>query len=115
VTDFEFINLIEKIPKDALPRYSEIFVRTPHGNTIVRLIVDEYKYFLNTSDPKDYLFIREQVEKFINKGFSKKEAMRDAVKYCAELAKQLGGIGAFKKYLLQHKGAGDEAGVRHDS
>lgn len=115
VTDFEFINLIEKIPKDALPRYSEIFVRTPHGNTIVRLIVDEYKYFLNTSDPKDYLFIREQVEKFINKGFSKKEAMRDAVKYCAELAKQLGGIGAFKKYLLQHKGAGDETGVRHDS
>lgn len=105
VTDFEYANLIEKIPKDALPRYSEIFVRTPHGNTIVRLIVDEYKYFLNTSDPKDYLFIRDQVERFMEDGLSKKAAMRESVKYCAELAKSLGGIGAFKKYLIQNKGA----------
>lgn len=103
ISPFEYQTLVAKIPADSLPRYSEIFVRTPHGNTIVRLIVDEYKYFINTSDPDDYVFIRRQAEKFLEKGLSKTAAMKEAVRFCAELAKKQGGIGGYKKYLADHR------------
>lgn len=99
ISPFEYETLIAKIPEDSLPRYSEIFVRTPHGNTVVRLIVDEYMYFMNTSAPEDYVFIREQAQKYLELGYSTAVAMKEAVQYCAELSKKLGGIGEFKKYL----------------
>jgi conjugal transfer ATP-binding protein TraC len=99
ISEFEYQMLINKIPKNSLPRYSEIYVQTPAGNTVVRFIVDETGYFINTSDPADYVYIKTIADGQISKGMSRNEAMQTAIEHCVRLAKELGGIGEFKKQL----------------
>jgi conjugal transfer ATP-binding protein TraC len=104
ISEFEMQMLIDKIPKNSLPKYSEIYLQTPYGNTVVRFIVDETGYFMNTSDPVDYLYIKKIADRYLAEGMSRQEAMRLAVRDCVSLAKELGGVGEFKKYLAA-KGA----------
>ena len=99
ISEFEYQMLVAKIPARSQPKYSEIYLRTPYGDTIVRLIVDEYKYFVNTSDPDDFLFIKKISEQYQAEGIARKDAMKKAVNKCVEIAKEKGGIGGYREYL----------------
>ena len=53
INDFEYQKFVANIPSKSLPKYSEIYMSTPMGTSTVRLIVDYFTYFLNTSDAQD--------------------------------------------------------------
>jgi len=102
--EFEFNMLIKKIPKDSVPKYSEIYVRTPSGNNVIRLIVDEFMYFMNTSDPADFNYLKSHAERFIQNGHSKQEAMSMAIDEAVKEAKKAGGIGKLRDYIKSRFG-----------
>ena len=49
----DFVMRILKTVRSNKPRYSEIFIDSPFGLGVVRLIVDRYTYYIFTSDPKE--------------------------------------------------------------
>jgi len=57
----DFIMRLLKSVKSPRPRYSEIFMDTPAGRGISRLIVDPYSYFMFTSDAAENAEIEHQV------------------------------------------------------
>ncbi len=49
----DFVMKILKTVRSNKPNYSEIFIDSPFGIGVVRLIVDKYTYYIFTSDPKE--------------------------------------------------------------
>jgi len=49
----DFTRKLLKSTKSNKPNYSEIFIDTPYGKGIMRLLVDPYNYYIATSDPRD--------------------------------------------------------------
>jgi conjugal transfer ATP-binding protein TraC len=88
-------------PKTIQYRYSEIFIKGEGVSAVVRLLVDQYTYMMNTSaaDEKDYIIYL--TESYMRQGLTKKEALQKAVYACDELATKLGSIGAFSEYVSQ--------------
>lgn len=68
--DFE-IELMDSVASQK-PRYSEIFMDTPYGMGVGRLVVDPYSYYVYTSDSKDKALI----DTFVKKGLTYDEAIR---------------------------------------
>ena len=104
ISKFEFEMLVKKIPKNSVPKYSEIHVTTPYGNTVIRLIVDEFMYFMNTSDPADYNYLKHYAEQFIRDGLNRNEAMSKAIDQAVGDAKKAGGIGQLREYFKSRFG-----------
>ena len=71
--DFE-IGLMDSV-KSQKPRYSEIFMDTPHGKGVGRLIVDPYTYYVYTSDNDD----RRLIESYVKQGMDYDQAIRAIV------------------------------------
>ncbi len=46
--------------ESALPRYSEVMLKTPYGAGVVRPIVDSFTYWMSTSNPDDWTLIQEK-------------------------------------------------------
>lgn len=58
------------------PKYSEIFVDTPFGQGIVRLAVDDYSYYVYTSEPTEVA----EMNKMVSNGMSWDEAITEMVR-----------------------------------
>jgi conjugal transfer ATP-binding protein TraC len=58
-SSFELAQL--KSIKSNLPHYSEIFLDSPYGRGVLRLIMDAYNYYIYTSNPKDIAKIEDLV------------------------------------------------------
>ena len=67
----EFTTKILKSTTSARPRYSEIFMDTPLGTGVARLIVDPYSYYLCTSDAGE----NAKIEKIVKSGKTYAEAL----------------------------------------
>ena len=52
-------SIMESI-RSALPRYSEMMIKTPYGAGIVRPIVDSFTYWMSTSNPEDWALIQKK-------------------------------------------------------
>jgi conjugal transfer ATP-binding protein TraC len=66
----QFILEILKSVKTPKPRYSEIFMETPVGSGVARLLVTPYNYWMFTSDAKD----NAKIEALVNQGMSYADA-----------------------------------------
>jgi conjugal transfer ATP-binding protein TraC len=75
----EFELQIMKTVRRNAPRYSEIYMDTPWGRGVARLIVDRYSYYLYSTTPKDVAMI----EELVRSGLSYDEAIE---KMCADSA-----------------------------
>jgi conjugal transfer ATP-binding protein TraC len=102
ISEFEFKMLVKKIPFKSAPKYSEIFARTPNGRNVIRLIVDEFMYFLNTSGPKDFVYLKTLSEQFIKAGFNKPEAMSMAIDEAVKQTHAMGGLGKMLQYIEEN-------------
>jgi len=60
-SDFEM--MILKSVRNVRPRYSEVFLDTPMGKGVARLVVDRYSYWIYTSDPGDNARLRELLDR----------------------------------------------------
>jgi len=58
----EWIPLLETVSSQP-PRYSEVALKTPHGLNIGRLVVDDYRYFIDTSDSQDWHRVQTATER----------------------------------------------------
>lgn len=68
----EFVMNIIKTVRSNKPKYSEVFIDSPFGLGVVRLIVDKYTYYIFTSDPKE----TSEIEKMVSaEGISYAEAI----------------------------------------
>jgi len=77
IIDYDpFLMQLLKSTKSPKPRYSEIFMDTPIGVGIARLVVDPFSYYLFTSDAGEIA----QIEKLVASGMSYAEAIREMVK-----------------------------------
>ena len=66
----DFVMKLLKSIRSPKPRYSEIFIDSPVGMGIARLLVDPFSYYLYTSAAEENAMI----EKLVRKGFSYPEA-----------------------------------------
>jgi len=73
--DFTF-NIL-KTTQSNRPKYSEIFIDSPFGKGVVRLVVDPFSYFLYTSDAKEVYKIEKLMEEH---GLSYREAILHLLK-----------------------------------
>ena len=74
----EFVMRVLKTVKSNKPKYSEIFIdSSAFGIGVVRLVVDDYTYFIFTSDPKEIAEIEQIVKE---KGVDYSEAIHEMVK-----------------------------------
>lgn len=55
----DFETAILKSVKNARPKYSEVFVQTPIGRGVMRLVVDRFTYYLYTTDARDVSMLNE--------------------------------------------------------
>lgn len=69
------MNLLKTV-KTNKPYYSEIFTDTPFGVGIVRLVVDDFSYFLYTSDARETA----EIETLVKKGMTYEQAVREMVR-----------------------------------
>lgn len=53
------------------PKYSELFISTPQGNGIARLVVDRWRYWVNTTEAEEVAIY----EEYLAKGMSTYEAI----------------------------------------
>jgi conjugal transfer ATP-binding protein TraC len=67
----EFTMKILKSVRTPRPRYSEIFMDTPMGTGVARLIVDPYSYYLYTSDAGE----NTEIEQLVKSGKTYSEAL----------------------------------------
>ena len=74
------IHEILKSVQTPRPKYSEIFLDTPYGVGVSRLIMDPFSYFLFTSDGKENAMIN----KIVNQGYS----YADAIGFLVEEARK---------------------------
>ena len=62
--------------KSNKPKYSEIFMDTPFGVGVARLVKDPYSYYLNTSSPKEVA----EIDELVDGGLSYSDAIDEMVK-----------------------------------
>ncbi len=67
----DFTMQLLKSVRSPKPRYSEVFIDSPVGRGIARLLVDPFNYFLFTSDAKD----NTKIEQLVSQKFSFAEAI----------------------------------------
>lgn len=72
----DFTMKLLKSLKTNKPKYSEIFMDTPFGVGIARLVVDPYSYYVYTSDAGEIT----KIEAMLDKGASYEEAVDEMVK-----------------------------------
>lgn len=72
----EFTMMMLKSVKSNKPKYSEIFMDTPYGVGVVRLIVDDYSYYVYTSAANEI----EEIESMLDKSLPPDEAYDRAIK-----------------------------------
>jgi conjugal transfer ATP-binding protein TraC len=101
VSDFELKYYYDRMPdpRAIQYRYSEIFIKGATISAVVRLLVDQYTYMVNTSsaDEKDYIIYL--TEQHMQTGKTKGESLRLAIDECDKLATKLGSIGAFSQFV----------------
>lgn len=68
----EFVMNLLKTVKKSGSKYSELFIDSPFGLGVVRLVVDPYSYYVYTSDAKDV----SQIENLIKEGLTYDGAIR---------------------------------------
>lgn len=71
----DFIMKILKGVKSNKPKYSEIFMDSPFGIGVVRLIVDPFSYYLYTSDAREI----SELESLVEKGMTYEDAIKELV------------------------------------
>ncbi|MEM3265081.1 MAG: TraC family protein [Thermoplasmata archaeon] len=71
----DFTMKILKSVSSNRPNYSEIFLDTPFGLGVARLIVDPFSYYVYTSDAKDF----SKVENIVQQGKTYDEAIKEIV------------------------------------
>jgi conjugal transfer ATP-binding protein TraC len=69
----DFLMSLLKSVKSPRPRYSEIFMDTPIGTGIARLVVDPFSYYLFTSDASDIA----KIERLVASGKTYAEAITE--------------------------------------
>jgi len=69
------MNLLKSV-KTNKPRYSEIFMDTPFGTGVARLVVDPFSYYVYTSDAKEI----SEIEALVDGGMSYDQAIREMVR-----------------------------------
>ncbi len=67
----QFVTKILESVRSRKGNYSEIFMETPGGSGVARLVVDPYSYYLYTSDPNDIA----KLNKLVDEGHSYDEAI----------------------------------------
>ncbi len=72
----EFTMRMLKSLKSNKPKYSEIFMDTPFGVGVARLIVDPYSYFVYTSDPREI----SEIEQLVDAGMTYEGAIEEMIK-----------------------------------
>lgn len=65
-----------KSVKSSRPKYSEIFMDTPFGVGVVRLVVDPFSYYVYTSDGREVA----EIESMVSKGMPYEEAIKEMVR-----------------------------------
>ncbi len=70
-----FVMKMLKSVRTNKPLYSEIFMDSPFGIGIVRLVVDPYSYFIYTSSAKEVA----EIEQLMKEGMSNDEAIHAMV------------------------------------
>ncbi|WP_202882118.1 TraC family protein [Candidatus Manganitrophus noduliformans] len=65
-----------KSVKSNRPKYSEIFMDTPFGVGVVRLVVDPFSYYVYTSDGKEVA----EIESMVSRGMPYEEAIGEMVR-----------------------------------
>lgn len=82
----KFVTKILESVRSMKGNYSEIFMETPGGSGVARLVVDPYSYFLYTSDPND----NTQLQALVKQGMTYSDAIeelarkrKEAMKRCA--------------------------------
>lgn len=60
-------------------KYSEVFLRTPFGSGVGRLVVDPLSYWIMTSDPKDKELLERLRSRFSKDGSSDRDALERAL------------------------------------
>lgn len=77
IIDYDnFTMRILKSVKSPRPRYSEIFMDTPIGVGVCRLVVDPFSYYLFTSDAAETA----QIEKLVQSGMTYPQAIKEMVR-----------------------------------
>lgn len=72
----DFIMKIMKGIKSNKPKYSEIFMDTPFGVGVVRLVVDPFSYYLYTSDARE----TSELESLVERGMTYEDAIKETVR-----------------------------------
>lgn len=72
----DFIMKIMKGIKSNKPKYSEIFMDTPFGVGVVRLVVDPFSYYLYTSDARE----TSELEALVERGMTYEDAIKEMVR-----------------------------------
>jgi conjugal transfer ATP-binding protein TraC len=72
----DFTMRILKSTKSNKPKYSEIFMDTPFGVGVGRLVVDPFSYYVFTSDASEIA----EIEAMVDGGMSYEDAIREMVK-----------------------------------
>lgn len=76
IIDYEpFVMDLLKGVQNRRPNYSEIFVDSPGGQGVMRLIVDPYSYYIYTSDPDD----NTKINSYIQNGATYAEAIEKII------------------------------------
>lgn len=72
----DLLKSLKTVKEKGSSTYSEIFVDTPFGKGIVRFSVDDFNYFMYTSDPDECA----EINSLVNAGMSPKEAIYEMVR-----------------------------------
>ncbi len=65
-----------KTVKTVKPKYSEVFMDTPFGKGVARLVVDPFSYYVYTSAPEEI----SEIESLVNGGMSYDRAIEEMVR-----------------------------------
>lgn len=63
--------------------YSELFMKTPYGSGVARLVLDPWSYWVTTSDTGDRKILDALIEKAKRRGTAGREAVRQALREAA--------------------------------
>jgi conjugal transfer ATP-binding protein TraC len=102
MNDYTFNSVLKRMPTNSKPNYSEFSVTIEHTLTVaLRLIVDQYSYFLYTSDADDNncLAQLEEVIKRKNPQMAALEVGAEAIEIAAQETAKLGSVMEFRRNI----------------
>lgn len=100
--DYTFNNVLKRMPVNSKPNYSEFSVTIEHSLTVaLRLIVDQYSYFLYTSDATDNNCLAqiEDVLRRKNPQMSILDIGAEAIEIAAAETAKLGSVVEFRNHI----------------